>query len=43
MKYEDVTAKQMYDWLKEQFSPDGNIYFLMKFRKLRVGKRLLIH
>lgn len=29
MEYEDMTAKQMYAWLKEQLSPDGKTYLFL--------------
>ena len=29
MEYEDMTAKQMYDWLKERLSPDGKTYLFL--------------
>lgn len=29
MEYDDMTAKQMYAWLKEQLSPDGKTYLFL--------------
>ena len=29
MEYEDMTAKQKYDWLKERLSPDGKTYLFL--------------
>lgn len=29
MEYEDMTAKQMYNWLKERLSPDGKTYLFL--------------
>jgi len=42
MEYEDMTAKEMYAWLKEQLSPDGKTYlFLDEVQEIRGWEKVV--
>lgn len=42
MEYEDMTAKQMYVWLKEQLSPDGKTYlFLDEVQEIKGWEKIV--
>lgn len=42
MEYEDMTAKQMYTWLKEQLSPDGKTYlFLDEVQEIKGWEKIV--